>query len=373
MPDKKYLKRQAPFLILTIIIFQISFVGCINQKNELNNKQEKKIAGRWSVEKANTWSANKPWLRGANFNPSTAINQLETWQEETFDRQSMDQELGWAEDIGLNCMRVYLHHAAWEVDKSGFKNRMNEYLSIANKHGIVTIFVFFDDCWNPTYKVGEQPLPKPGVHNSGWVRDPGELLFTSDNLSPVLEAYVKDILTSFKNDNRIILWDLYNEPGNSGYGNTSMPLLKNVFEWAREIDPTQPVSAGVWNPSLTDLNEFMLENSDIITYHNYSDEIQHQLAIDTLKKLKRPMLCTEYMARRNNSLFGNIMPILKDQNIGAINWGLVDGKSNTKYAWDEPIPDGSEPELWFHEIFRNDGTPYKQQEVELIKELTGKK
>jgi len=373
MPDKKSLKRHATFIILTLIIFQISIVSCINQKNELNNKEEKKIAGRWSVEKANTWSANKPWLRGANFNPSTAINQLETWQEETFDRQSMDQELGWAEDIGLNCMRVYLHHAAWEVDKSGFKNRMNEYLSIANRHGIVTIFVFFDDCWNPTYKVGEQPLPKPGVHNSGWVRDPGELLFTSDNLSPVLEAYVKDILTSFKNDNRIILWDLYNEPGNSGYGNTSMPLLKNVFEWAREIDPTQPVSAGVWNPSLTDLNEFMLENSDIITYHNYSDEIEHQLAIDTLKKLKRPMLCTEYMARRNNSLFGNIMPILKDQNIGAINWGLVDGKSNTKYAWDEPIPDGSEPELWFHEIFRNDGTPYKQQEVELIKELTGKK
>ena len=146
--------------------------------------------------------------------------------------------------------------------------------------------------------------------------------------------------------------------------------MKSVFKWARQINPSQPLSVGVWNKDLSDLNKIQLENSDIITYHNYSDEIQHQKAIDSLKTLKRPMICTEYMARRNNSLFSNIMPILKEENIGAINWGLVDGKSNTKYAWDEPIPDGSEPKLWFHEIFRKDGTPYLQSEVDLIKELT---
>jgi len=372
LQKNKYIKWSTSVIILALLLFQLSFVGCGNKKSDSQIKTEKKIASKWSVERANTWSEDKPWLRGANFNPSTAINQLETWQEETFDRQTIDQELGWAEGIGLNCMRVYLHHTVWEVDRSGFKKRIKEYLSIADKHGIITIFVFFDDCWNPTYETGKQPLPKPGVHNSGWVRDPGDLLFTSDSLSNVLEVYVKDILTTFQNDERIVLWDLYNEPGNSGYGNRSLPLLKNVFEWAREINPTQPLTVGVWNPGLTDLNAFSLENSDIITYHNYADEIQHQSAIDTLKMLNRPMICTEYMARRNNSLFSNIMPILKDQNIGAINWGLVDGKSNTKYAWDEPMPDGAEPELWFHEIFRQDGTPYKQQEVELIKELTGK-
>lgn len=372
MEKQKNNKRSTFIIILILLLFQLSIVSCHNKNSTSTNKKEGEIAGKWSVEKANNWSINKPWLRGANFNPSSAINQLETWQKETFDRQTINKELGWAEDIGLNCMRVYLHHAAWEVDNSGFKNRMKEYLTIADKHGIVTIFVFFDDCWNPTYKTGKQPLPKPGVHNSGWVRDPGELLFMSDNLTPILETYVKDILMTFQNDKRIVLWDLYNEPGNSGYGNKSMPLLKSVFSWARQVNPSQPLTVGVWNPGLTDLNEFSLNNSDIITYHNYADEIQHQSAIDTLKKYKRPMLCTEYMARRNNSLFSNIMPILKDQNIGAINWGLVDGKSNTKYAWDEPIPDGSEPKLWFHEIFRQDGSPYKQQEVDLIKELTEK-
>ena len=325
---------------------------------------------QWTEKQAASWGEKQPWLRGANFNPSTAINQLEFWQEETFDPQTIDKELGWAEDIGLNCMRVYLHHVAWEVDRAGFKNRIREYLSIADKHNISTIFVFFDDCWNPTYKAGKQPEPKPGVHNSGWIRDPGDLLFTSADLLPILETYTKDIIKTFKDDKRIILWDLYNEPGNSKYGNKSILLLKNVFMWAREINPSQPLSSGVWSGN-ADIKKIQIENSDIITYHNYSGEVHHQKMINTLKVHNRPMICTEYMARTNNSMFSNIMPILEEQNIGAINWGLVDGKSNTKYAWNTPIPDESEPELWFHEIFRKDGTPYKQEEVDLIKKLTG--
>jgi hypothetical protein len=357
-------------MILGAGIFLV--LSCQNKNNNAQNISEIISAERWTVEKANNWAAEKPWLRGANFNPSTAINQLENWQAETFDPETTDRELGWASNIGLNCMRVYLHHVAWEADKEGFKDRINQYLSIADKHGITTIFVIFDDCWNASYKAGKQPDPKPGIHNSGWIRDPGDLLFESDSILPVLEAYVKDVLSSFKDDKRILLWDLYNEPGNSDYGNKSMPLLKSVFKWAREINPAQPLSVGLWNQNLTEMNKFQLDNSDIITYHNYNNEIDHQKAIDSLKIYKRPMICTEYMARRNNSLFSNIMPILKEQNIGAINWGLVDGKSNTKYAWDEPIQDGSEPKLWFHEIFRKNGSPYKQEEVDLIKKLSGK-
>jgi endo-1,4-beta-mannosidase len=323
------------------------------------------------VEKAQAWAKNRPWYRGANFTPSTAINQLEMWQEKTFDPETMDRELGWAADIGFNCMRVYLHHVAWEVDKQGLKERMDKYLTIADKYGIVTIFVFFDDCWNPTYKAGKQPDPKPGVHNSGWVRDPGDLIFTSENLMPLLEEYVKDVITTFKEDKRILVWDLYNEPGNNELENKSLPLLKNVFAWAREVNPTQPLSVGVWNNELKELTHFQLENSDIITYHNYSDEVDHQAAIDTLKQYDRPMICTEYMARTRNSRFDNIMPMLKKENVGAINWGLVAGKTNTKYAWDTPIPDGSDPEVWFHEVFRPHGTPYSQEEVDLIKRLSG--
>lgn len=335
-------------------------------------KEKQVVSTRWNETQAQQWSTENGWLRGSNFNPSTAINQLETWQAESFDTETIDRELGWAAEIGLNAMRVYLHHVAWQVDQQGFKDRMSTYLEIAEKHGIKTIFVFFDDCWNPTYTAGKQPEPKLGVHNSGWVRDPGDLLFQDSTLINELELYVKDVMTTFKDDKRIAIWDLYNEPGNSGYGNKSMPLLKKVFEWGWEVRPSQPLSVGVWNLSLSELNKFQVENSDIITYHNYDGPERHQAAIDTLKKYNRPMVCTEYMARRNNSLFTNIMPILKEQNIGAINWGLVSGKSNTKYAWDEPIADGSDPVLWFHEIFHPDGTPYKQEEVDMIKSLTGK-
>jgi hypothetical protein len=349
--------------IFTLLLVMVSCQPATKEKAQVQKN-------KWTTEQANAWSLENEWLRGSNFNPATAINQLETWQEETFDTTTINRELGWAAGIGMNCMRVYLHHVAWEVDKEGFKDRMKQYLTIANSHGIKTIFVIFDDCWNPTYQAGKQPEPKPGVHNSGWVRDPGDLIHSDTTLIIILEEYVKDILSLFKDDKRIVMWDLYNEPGNFEYGIKSMPLLKKVFDWGWEIRPSQPLSAGVWTPALKEFNIFQLENSDIITYHNYNGPEEHQTVIDSLKKYGRPLVCTEYMARRNNSLFTNIMPILKKENVGAINWGLVAGKSNTKYAWDEPIPDGSEPPLWFHEIFHPDGTPYKQEEVELIKSLT---
>jgi hypothetical protein len=354
-------------LIAIATIFTIALSCSSNKEKSESTVIEKKI---WSLEQAKEWQNLNGWLRGSNFNPSTAINQLETWQAESFDTATISRELGWASDIGMNCMRVYLHHVAWEVDKDGFKGRMDKYLQIADSKGIKTIFVFFDDCWNPEYKAGKQPDPKPGVHNSGWVRDPGDLLLRDSSLMTILEAYVKDILTTFKDDKRIAIWDMYNEPGNSGYVNKSMPLLKKAFEWGWEVRPSQPLSSGVWSLRLSDLNKIQVEYSDIITYHNYDSPEKHLKAIDTLKLIGRPLVCTEYMARRNNSLFTNIMPILKENNIGAINWGLVSGKSNTKYAWDEPVADGSDPPLWFHEIFHPDGTPYKKEEVDLIKSLT---
>jgi len=191
----------------------------------------------WSIEQANQWYQHWGWLRGCNFQPSTAINQLEMWQADTFDPVTIDRELGWAADIGMNCMRVFLHHVAWEVDRDGFKKRMKQYLDIAEKHGMSTIFVFFCDCWNATYSAGKQPEPKPGIHNSGWVRDPGDLLYENPQLIDLLEIYMKDVLTTFKDDKRIALWHLYNEPGNSNYGDMSMNLLKKSFEWAWSVNP----------------------------------------------------------------------------------------------------------------------------------------
>jgi hypothetical protein len=329
---------------------------------------------RWTTQQANAWYAKQGWLRGCNFQPSTAINQLEMFQKETFDTATINRELGWAEQLGMNVMRVYLHHLLWTADNDGFKKRLNEYLGISTKHHIKTLFVLFDDCWNDTAWVGKQPAPKPGVHNSGWVRDPGSMILTHPDTLTVLQAYVTDIIGSFRNDERILLWDLYNEPGNSKSFEKSLPLLEKVFQWARAAKPSQPVSAGLWadGPGFWALNKFQIEHSDVITYHNYNIIDDHIHAIDTLRRYGRPLICTEYMARRNASLFQVIMPMLKQENIAAINWGFVSGKTNTIYAWDTPMPDGKEPQLWFHDIFRKDDTPFSKEEVKFIKRMTGR-
>jgi hypothetical protein len=366
--------KQVKKLWVMLLAASAILYGCKKAEEKKEPVTEAPPAAReiWTKEQANEWYKQWGWLRGADFIPSTAINQLEMWQAETFDTATIDRELGWAEDIGMNSMRVYLHHLAWEVDPEGFMDRVDQYLSIADRHHISTLFVFFDDCWNPTYKAGKQPEPKPGIHNSGWVRDPGDKLHSDSTLMITLEKYVKDVLTRFKDDKRIVLWDVYNEPGNSEYGNRSMPLLQAVFKWGREVNPSQPLSAGVWNKELVDLNHYQLANSDVVTYHNYSDPAEHKRWIDSLRTYGRPLICTEYMARTRGSRFDNIMPLLKQENIGAYNWGLVAGKTNTIFAWSDPRPDGKEPPVWFHDIFRKDGTPYKKEEVAVIRQLTGK-
>ncbi|HEA31106.1 MAG TPA: 1,4-beta-xylanase [Leeuwenhoekiella sp.] len=324
---------------------------------------------KWSVEKAKSWYAEHDWISGANFIPSTAINQLEMWQKDTWDAQTIDRELGYAEGIGFNAMRVYLHSLAYKADKEGFKKRMDEYLSIADSHGIKTIFVIFDDVWDAEPKIGKQPEPKPGTHNSGWVQDPGYPASKNEANFAELGLYVKDIIKTFAQDDRVLFWDLYNEPGNNGKRNESMALLKAVFGWAREVNPSQPISAGLWAWDLQDLNTYQAHHSDIITYHDYEGPEWHKRVLELLKTHDRPMVCTEYMARTRNSRFSNTLPLLKENNVGAINWGLVNGKTNTIYAWDTPIESGDEPEEWFHDVFRKDGTPYRQDEVDLIRKL----
>ena len=342
--------------LLIVAVFILIGSSVYSQKNS------------WTAQQANAWYQKQGWLVGADFLPSTAINQLEMWQAASFDTATINKELGWASGIGMNVMRVYLHDLAWQADPAGFKNRMNQFLAIAHKHKIKIIFCILDDCWNPEAAIGKQPDPKVGVHNSGWVRSPTMKIHNDINAWGDIEKYVKDILTSFKNDPRILLWDLYNEPGNSGYGLSSLPLLKKMYEWAWAVRPAQPLSTGVWYQEQPSINDFQLKNSDVITFHNYGDTIDLKKALDTLVKLGRPVICTEYMARTNNSKFITHLPIFKRYHIAAINWGLVSGKSNTIFPWGSK-PGTPEPTTWFHDVFRKDGTPFSTDEVTFIKNI----
>jgi len=354
-----------------------------------NTDQE--IPGRWSETKANHWYENQGWIVGCNYIASSAINQLEMWQHDTYDPFTIEKELGWAKQLGFNTVRVFLHHLLWEQDDAGFLARLNNFLSIACKYDIKTMFVLFDAVWDPYPKLGKQPEPKPGVHNSGWVQSPGAEILRNQQRYNNLQGYVEGVIGYFKNDERVLAWDLFNEPDNinhasyndADYGvdkaQLSLQLLKRTISWSRAIGPDQPLTAAPWQydwtekDKLTPLDNYMFSQSDIITFHCYENSQKIEKRILGLQQFNRPLLCTEYMARHHGSTFEEVLPVLKKYNVGAYNWGFVAGKTQTHYPWDSWNKNYiNEPEVWFHDIFRASGEPYSEREIEVIKKLCKK-
>lgn len=346
---------------------------------------------RWTIDEINTWYDQLPWLMGCNFIPSTAINQLEMWQAGTFDPDTIDRELGWAAELGMNTVRVFLHDLAWQEDPKGFKQRIDQYLHIADQHGIRTLFVIFDDCWYPDPKPGKQPDPVPGKHNSGWLQSPGIAAATDPAQVARLKAYVQDIVIAYAKDPRILAWDVYNELGNTflpvmarpgllkyvrlGYRGfrhlflplPTLPLFLKTVQWIREIGPDQPLTAGIWFGNHK-LERALIDNSDIVSFHNYFKAPNLERQILKLKGESRPILCTEFMARTADSLFETHLPVFKKQRVGCYNWGLVSGKTQTIFTWSDP-PGTTEPVLWFHDILRKDGSPYSQEETNCLRRM----
>jgi hypothetical protein len=347
---------------------------------------------RWEEGRANDWYAQQPWLIGSNYVPRSAINQLEMWQEATFDPAQIETEFAWAEALGMNTMRVFLHDLLWQQDATGFQKRIGQFLTIASRHHIRPLFVLFDSCWDPLPHLGPQHPPIPGVHNSGWVQSPGARALADTSQYPRLKAYVQGVVAAFATDDRVLLWDLWNEPGadNAGsYPKEEVPdktarvtaLLPQVFEWAREAKPRQPLTSGVWavdtspdGANLGELQRIQLRESDIISFHNYSWPEYFRREVRWLKKYNRPVICSEFMARSAGSTFDTVLPIAKEERVGAINWGFVAGKTQTYLPWESWRHPYilEEPPVWFHEVLRPDGTPYRQAEADLIRRLAGK-
>ena len=348
-------------------------------------------APTWSEARANEWYANQPWLVGSNYITSTAINELEMWQADTFDLATIDREFGWAETLGMNTMRVFLHNLLWQQDSEGFLRRLEQFLQVAEKHHIRILFVLLDSVWDPNPKLGKQREPRPHVHNSGWVQAPGaEILKDESRWNRELRPYVMGVVGHFRDDKRVLMWDLMNEPDNDNppykaqelrnKAEVALRLIRQEWTWARDAKPSQPLTSGVWkgdwssDDKLSEMSSFQLRNSDVITFHSYEPPEVMKGRIQSLRRLGRPLVCTEYMARPRASTFAAILPLLKAEEVGAYNWGFVDGKSQTIYPWDswERPYVREQPTIWFHEVFKEDDTPYRQQEVDLIRALTGR-
>lgn len=321
---------------------------------------------RWRQEQARAWQAGQAWPVGCNFIPSTAVNQLEMWQAETFDPETVGRELAWAADLGMNTVRTYLHDLAWQVDPGGFLRRVDRFLDLAAGHGMRPILVLLDDCWNADPRPGPQPAPVPGVHNSGWLQSPGVAAVNDPSRWPDVERYVRAVVTAFAQDPRVLLWDLYNEPGNSGQDERSLPLLCKAFEWARAAAPTQPLTAGLWYGNAP-LNAFLLAASDVVTFHNYGDAAGLTTQIAALQTHGRPLICTEWL-RRGHSDVASCLPVFHRGGVGCCNWGLVSGRTQTIYPWGSP-EGAAAPEVWFHDLLRPDGRPFAAAEARSFREF----
>ncbi|MEO0586120.1 MAG: 1,4-beta-xylanase [Planctomycetota bacterium] len=355
---------------------------------------------RWTSDEAHAWRQRVGSLVGANFLPSTAGNQLEMWQAQTFDPETIDRELGFAAAIGMNVMRVYLHDLVFHDDRDGLFERIERYRSIADAHGIGTMFVFLDDCWFDEGALGTQPDPIPGVHNSMWLRCPlnrgVERAFGDEAYRDGLRRFVCETIDRFRDDARVVAWDLYNEPRNGGKvvrrnadgsladwdqrpmsPRATLAMVNWLFDWAGEVNPSQPLTVCVWQRDWADdeLNVTSLRRSDVPSFHCYGAGAERMVhAIDSVAAVAgdRPMMCTEFVARTQDNGLLNCLPVLHERGVAAIQWGLVAGRSNTHYpwsTWDKPGP-LPEPPVWHHDLFRRDGSAYDDAECALIRRLT---
>ena len=331
--------------------------------------------------------AGRPWPVGCNFTPSSASNQFEMWQEDSFDPATIHRELGWAAGLGMNTVRVYLHHMLHEQDAPGFLDRLEWFLGCAAGHGISMVPVLFDGVWNPWPKPGPQREPVPRRHNSRWAQSPGAEILRSPERWAELRPYVSDVTTRFATDTRILAWDLFNEPDQADaqtLADGSRPekaghataLAREVFGWVRETRVVQPLTVGVWEyddshrPVDGVMNRMALAESDIISFHCYSPAPVSSAVIDSLSSYGRPLLCTEWLARSAGSTV-DLLPIFRERNVGAINWGLVDGRTQTRFPWRSWTEDVGDDEPWFHELLRRDGSPYDIAEAAVFRGVTG--
>ena len=381
--------------LICIIFLSLIFIQC--------QKSPSPVADyRWTEERAWQWHSENGWMVGTNFNPSTSINQLEFWQEETYDRETIERELEWSAELGMNMHRVYLHNLLWDQDSIGFLERVDNYLNISESKDIKTLFVLLDDVWHPVPKLGKQPEPIPFVHNSGWVQAPGSEILGDSSRHDELKNYVKGVISHFADDKRVVGWDLYNEPDNVASSDPenlvnninfrglnrgpevkekhiySLSLLKKIFMWAREVNPSQPLTVGLWKDSekwndidsLSAIDRFAISNSDVISFHAYGNLEETRKKIEDLEQFNRPLLCTEYLARGEQNTFQIMLPLFKEKEIAAVNWGFVAGKTNTTFPWSSwQVEFDSLPKIWHHDIYLPDKTPYDEMEIAFLKDI----
>ena len=323
--------------------------------------------GRWDEIRIWKWFDDVGTVKGVNYIPRTAVNSVEMWMADTFDPDTIDEELGWARGIGYTSIRVQLQFAVWRDDPDGFLGRVDKLLEIAAKHGLRVVPVLFDDlnlAGEPP-QVGKQPEPVPGEHNARWVPSPGADAVKDRSQWPALEKYVEDVMGQFKGDQRVLYWDLYNTAGNDGLGEDTLPLLDQTFNWARSVEASQPLAVPAWREFGSAMSARKFERSDLITFQSFDSAESIEARLQLLRHYQRPIICSDWLMRQVGNDFEKILPLFSVYRVGWFNQGLVSGKTH------RPIQEAryraeKDPDIWQQDVLNEDGTPYDRKEVELI-------
>ena len=348
---------------------------------------------KWSKERAWEWYNSRPWIRGCNYMSADCVNRVDMWQALHFDKiyAQTEEELKIMQELGFNSVRLILEYVVWKEEHDSFLERFEKYLALYHKYGISCMIVLANDCMPPKTELWKMPYVGEQTYDIGYHggrkhsqhgRHEGpapHYYFDDPELCEDYFRMVTEIVTKYKDDPRILMWDLFNEPGNSRREAITMPYLVRMFETVRAIDPIQPLSVAAWwfDPDdfhTSEVNQYALDNSDIITYHNYGSYEEHIKVIKYLKSYGRPIINTEWLARiTGNTVFDNF-PLFYLENIGCYNWGFVAGKYQTyepyEFHWQWYADDPKAPidfTKWFHDLIRPSGRPYDPRETELIK------
>ena len=350
---------------------------------------------RWSEEKAWKWYNSRPWLRGCNYMSADCANRIDQWQSLGFEErlQTTDEELALAASTGFNTIRIILEFIVWDQEHDSFMERFDRYLETAAKHGISCMVVFGNDCmppknefWKPL-QLGEQHYDW-GYHGGRKYSQHsrfsavGYHLLDEPELALRHYEWVREIMTAYRDDERICMWDMYNEPGAANRRDVTMPHLKKFFEIAREVDPIQPLTCGLWHMPdencrpYNELEQFALDNSDIVSFHCYSPYTTMVQMIKRIRTYGRPMVNTEWLARCMHNTIFEIFPLFYLERIGCYNWGFVAGKYQTYEPWNGSWQAyEADPKIdfdftkWFHDLYRPSLRPYDPHEIELIRQF----
>ncbi len=325
---------------------------------------------RWAPDRVETWYENMGVVKGVNYIPRNAVNSTEMWAEETFDPEVIDEELGWAKNAGYTTLRVQLQYAVWEADPEGFIDRMETFFDLAEDYDMRVVPVLFDDRNFAQREpfLGQQPEPIPGEHNARWTPSPGAEVVRDRSKWGGLEEYVTSILEEFKRDDRVAYWDLYNRSGDDDLWEETLPLMDQAFNWAREVDPKQPLAVAAWTRPESAMSSRMLEKSDIITFQSFKSASEVEALLLLLKRYDRPIICSDWLMRQKDNNFQKILPLFSVNRVGWFNRGLVNGKTQ-EWIQQDDYRSETNPELWQQDVFTADGEAYDEEEIQMIQEF----